>query len=86
MEGNHRGKVESKEIFYAELEEFAREKDAVRKPGRLHINVAELLGFLALLFPLLRIRNPSGTPNNPSREILSSAQKHQQHRSGEIRS
>ena len=61
MEGNHRGKVESKEIFYAELEEFAREKDTVRKSGRLHINVAELLGFLALLFPLLRIRNPSGT-------------------------
>jgi hypothetical protein len=25
MKGNHRGKVESKEIFYAELEEFARE-------------------------------------------------------------
>jgi len=26
MKEDHRGKAESKEIFYAELEEFAREK------------------------------------------------------------
>jgi transposase-like protein len=44
MQGNHRGKIESKEIFYAELEEFALEKIRWHLQELLEQEVTEWLG------------------------------------------